>query len=351
MLAAPTWSAASGTDALTGILNELRSRSAEQRTRAARALKTHVENIALELSGDTFARFMSDLNKRIGDLVQSMVEADRLGGIEAIEELIEVDSEERSSNLPRFANYLRVAIGSSEPVTINAATLALGHLARVGGALVSDAVEFEIRRSLDWLNLEKTEFKRIAALQVIQQLAAASPTLFHAHIGGFFEVVWSALRDQHQTVREAGTGALRAVLGAIASREGRAKLLDKLYVEAQRSLKSTPEAVHGGLLALNEMMIADAQHMKEYIRESCDIVFKLKDSGNKAVKRAAIQIMPALAACDVSLYVEQYLQASVAHLAAAVRGATDRSPAYVALGDLAKVRSPVETTQQYWSHS
>ena len=294
MLPSGGW-AVGGVDQTAGLLNDLRARAPEMRSRAAQALRQFIENISLELAGDAFARFMSDLNKRIGDLVQSPVEADRLGGIEAIEQLIEVESEERTTNLPRFANYLRVAIGSTEITTISAATIALGHLARVGGALVSDAVEFEVKRALDWLNTERSEFRRVAALQVIQQLASASATLFHAHIATFFDVIWSALRDAHATVREAATGALRAVLGIIASREGRARWMERLYEEANKSLKGNGDSVHGGLLALTELLLADREFMSRYMRDVADASFKLRDNSNRAVRRAVVQILPALA--------------------------------------------------------
>ena len=38
---------------------------------------------------------------------------------------------------------------------VEAAAKALGHLARAGGILIVDRIEFEIRRSLEWMEMDR----------------------------------------------------------------------------------------------------------------------------------------------------------------------------------------------------
>ena len=71
-------------------LGELRSRSEAKRLRAASSLRLCVEAEAREMSSETFSRFMNELNRRIFDLVSSAESHEKQGGIQAIEELIDV---------------------------------------------------------------------------------------------------------------------------------------------------------------------------------------------------------------------------------------------------------------------
>ena len=81
--------------------------------------------------------------------------------LQAINELIDVSSEENESKIVRFANGLRMFLsqdceGTSEPLVI--AAKALGHLARSGGTLESsDFVDFEVKRALEWLQGDRHE--------------------------------------------------------------------------------------------------------------------------------------------------------------------------------------------------
>ena len=103
-----------------------------------------------------------------------------------------------------------------------------GHLARAGGTLTSDFVEFEVKRALEWLQGtarrlvvplltntarnptfnplysrfclllstgDRSEQRRHAAVLVLKELAEHAPTLFNVHVSSFLDHVWVALRD------------------------------------------------------------------------------------------------------------------------------------------------------------
>ena len=113
----------------------------------------------------------------------------------------------------RFATYLRdVFTPNCEPQLAVAASRALGHLVRVGGALTADIVELEVKRSLEWLlAAERVEARRYAAVLILRELAANAPTVFNVHVPAFIDAIWPALRDPRLTVREAAVagGLLR----------------------------------------------------------------------------------------------------------------------------------------------
>jgi FKBP12-rapamycin complex-associated protein len=143
-------------DTLSHFLHDLRDRDEKVRKKAARDLRVYVEGEAREISSESFTKVMNDLNRRIFDLVNSSDVHCKMGGISIIDELIDVTYEENDTKIFRFANYLRMVFQQSTKVATAAderllqmASKALGHLARAGGTLTADIVEFEVGSSLD----------------------------------------------------------------------------------------------------------------------------------------------------------------------------------------------------------
>lgn len=131
-----------------------------------------------------------------------------------IEELIEIDYDENmGTKITRLATHLRAAISSTDPVVVSYAARAIGahlyyrfmllmqklshhtgHLAKANASSFSlEFVEFEVKRSFEWLQYEP---RRFAAVTVLRQLASAVPTLFIVHVSTFFDQVLSAFRFQ-----------------------------------------------------------------------------------------------------------------------------------------------------------
>lgn len=75
------------------------------------------------MSTEQFTRLNNDINKRIFELCSSA--DDKLGGVMAIEALIDLNAEE-NTKLTRFANYLRLVLPTNDVPTMIAAAKALG---------------------------------------------------------------------------------------------------------------------------------------------------------------------------------------------------------------------------------
>ncbi|CAE8625646.1 unnamed protein product [Polarella glacialis] len=184
-------------DTLGRYLNDLRHRSEAVRLKAAKNLRIYVEAEAREMSRGTFSTFMTETTKRIYDLVSSDEAHEKIGGIMAIDELIEVPCEDNETKTIRFANYLRMVFQQPvmEASTLMQASRALGHLARAGGSVTADFVEFELKRSIDWLQADQRgDAKRYAAVLVLKELAINAPVLFSPLIPAFFEHIWIAIQ-------------------------------------------------------------------------------------------------------------------------------------------------------------
>jgi FKBP12-rapamycin complex-associated protein len=101
----------------------LTDRDDDVRQRAKEALRELVATASRDLSTEQFTRLNNDINRRIFELCSSS--DDKLGGIMAIEALIDLNAEE-NTKLTRFANYLRLVLPSNDVPTMMAAAKALG---------------------------------------------------------------------------------------------------------------------------------------------------------------------------------------------------------------------------------
>jgi hypothetical protein len=84
-------------DVANRALNDIKSRNELVRTKGTKALATFLEAEIREISGEKLSKLLGELNKRIGDLVGSVEVHEKLGGIEAIDTLLEIDCDEAMS--------------------------------------------------------------------------------------------------------------------------------------------------------------------------------------------------------------------------------------------------------------
>lgn len=71
-----------------------------------------------------------------------------------------------ATRISRFANYLRNLLPSSDPVVMEMASKAMGHLSMAGDTFTAEYVEFEVKRALEWLGADRNEGRRHAAVSV-----------------------------------------------------------------------------------------------------------------------------------------------------------------------------------------
>lgn len=75
-----------------------------------------------------------------------------------------------ATRISRFANYLRNLLPSSDPVVMEMASKAMGHLSMAGDTFTAEYVEFEVKRALEWLGADRNEGRRHAAVSDYQLL-------------------------------------------------------------------------------------------------------------------------------------------------------------------------------------
>lgn len=122
--------------------------------------------------------------------------------------------------------------------------------------------------------------KRHAAVLVLRELAVAMPTYFYQQVSGFFEHIFSAIRDPKPMIREGAGQALRAALVVTSQRES-SKQLNKpqwyktCYDEALVCFSEVPlkekgctkdDRIHSALIILDELLrCSNANWERKYI--------------------------------------------------------------------------------------
>lgn len=210
--------------ALTEIFKGLTSTSEEERSKYAEELHNYLSSIARDLSSEQFNRYNNDINKTIFDLLHGEKTSEILGGIAALNALIEFDSgvgKENAGKTARFSNYLGSLILSNDLVIMKQAIRTLGKLATLGGNLTGDFVDFEAKRAIEWLQSDSKqhENRRHAAILIITSLADNASTLLYPLINQVLENLWTPLRDHKLIVREDAAIALEKCMHIIYDRD------------------------------------------------------------------------------------------------------------------------------------
>ena len=67
-------------------------------------------NEVKDLSGEALSSFVNEMMRNISDLVHSNDVNDKIAGLMAVEELMDIDFEEKSSVITTISNYLRLLV-------------------------------------------------------------------------------------------------------------------------------------------------------------------------------------------------------------------------------------------------
>jgi FKBP12-rapamycin complex-associated protein len=291
------------------------------------------------------------LNRRIFDLVKSEEPHEKLGGIFAMDALVDVECEESPTFITRFANYLRLILPCNNVSTMIMASKVLGHLAQAGGTLTADFVEFEMKRALEGLNAEKrSEHHRLAAVLVCKELAINAPTLFFMHVPAYVKAIWAGILDVKQLIREAAIESLRACLGIIAQRDigVRNKLFSVVFEEAERGCRQMQvvEVVHGSLLVFGELL-----QLPEVMESQMPAGFNLENINNTVMlycnhrvpllRKTVIHLLPIVARMDSETFRANFAADAVAHLIITLKkSSTEREVTFLSLSALLHVAGP-----------
>lgn len=329
----------SGTEPLTKIISDLRSaKTDETRNKAAAEMREYVILVSREKSGEAFTKFINDMNRRIFELIHSNDNNDKLAGIQTIDQLIDFDGEENTTKITRFANYLRIVFPGNDVQITTLAAKTLGKLALSGGTLTTEFVEFEVKRALEWLQGDRNENRRYAAVLVLKELAISAPTLVYAFVGQILELIWVPLRDPKVLIREGAANALNAALSLVEVRENRQRKqwYHKVMEEIAKGFKmGTADTIHGSLLALRELIGYKGMYPQEKFNILCESVLKYKDHRDALIRKTVVVMIPSLAQFDSDAFVNTYLNFCMNHLFNQLKKERDKSAAFISIGNVA----------------
>ncbi|QSS62741.1 TorA protein [Histoplasma capsulatum] len=331
--------AASGTDAAQRIFHELKSKNEETRSRASYELHDNVIAVSRELPPDKFIEYYNAVSQRIAQLVVTGNDAnEKIGGLLALDRLIDFDGVDAAQKTTRFASYLRSALRSNDNTVLIYAARSLGRLAKPGGALTAELVESEIQSALEWLQSERQENRRFAAVLVIRELAKGSPTLLYGFVPQIFELIWVALRDPKVLIRETSAEAVSECFEILAARDVqvRQQWFGRIYEETLQGLRSSNvDWIYGSLLTLKELLLKGAMFMNEHYRNACEIVLRLKDHRDPKIRTQVVLTIPILASYAPLEFTNVYLHRFMIYLQAQLKRDKERNAAFIAIGKIA----------------
>ncbi|KAL9367546.1 hypothetical protein Peur_038745 [Populus x canadensis] len=336
---ATTASGGGSFDALNRILADLCTRG-NPKEGATLALRKHLEEEARDISGEAFPRFMDHLYERISSLLESNEVAENLGALRATDELIDVALGENASKVSKFAIYMRSVFEvKRDPEVLTHASRVLGHLARAGGAMTADEVEFQVKMALDWLHNDKAEFRLFAAVLILKEVAENASTVFNVHVPEFVDAIWVALRHPTLAIRERAVEALRACLRVIEKRETRWRVqwYYRMFEATQDGLgKNAPvHSIHGSLLAVGELLRNTGEFMMSRYREVADIVLRYLEHRDRLVRLSITSLLPRIAHFLRDRFVTNFLEICMNHILAVLRIPAERGSGFIALGEMA----------------
>ncbi|VEU23256.1 DEKNAAC104384 [Brettanomyces naardenensis] len=365
---------------LDEIFKELRSKDEVVRSEAAKELRKHVVTVSRDItSPEQLSVYNNYINKRIFDLINSSTVNEQMGGIEAINAMVELitntnqdpsvprlglttTTEQNSNMITRYASYLRRLLSSNNLRVMKAATTTLGKLAIPGGSLTGDFVEFEVKRSLEWLIVEKVENKRHAAILILSSLACNAPALLYPYIKDILLNIWIGLRDPTLSLREDTAVCLRYCLNIVYERdtELRSYWFTKLYNEALSIFKnvggngltngsannggvsinanivnSPIEFIHGSLLCYRELILQGTSILAPKVDEIYETLMSVKDNRSEDVRREFAYIMPKLARYDRIRFVDKYMHRVLLYYISQLKIGKDRPFILASIGDIA----------------
>jgi len=295
--------------------------------------------VALDLPADRFQEFYGNVNHRIAQLVVASNDVhEKIGGILAVEALIRFDGDDAAQKTARLLGFLRAALRSNDNTVLIYASRALGHLAVPGGALTAELVESEVKSALEWLQSDRQESRRFAAVLCVHELAKNSPTLFYAFVPQILDCIWVALRDPKVLIRETAAEAVGSCFEIISARDStlRQQWYTRMYDETILGFKNANlDYVHGSLLTMKELLLKGGMFMHEHYKTACEVSLRLKDNREPRIRTQIVTLIPILAGYAPSEFAATYLHNFMIYLQGQLKKDKERNAAFIAIGKVA----------------
>ncbi|KAG9256851.1 armadillo-type protein [Emericellopsis atlantica] len=327
-------------DRLEVITRGLRSRANDEvRSRAALQLRELVGVCHRDMSNENFQAFFGAVNRSISNLIAHGNDSyDRIGGIYALDALIDFEGVEASAKYARFMQNLKTILRGKDINPMQLAAKALGKLCRPGGSMISEVVDSEVNTALEWLQNDRVEERRYSAVLVLRELSRNAPTLMYGYMPIIFEWIWVGLRDPKHLIRVTSAETVSAAFKIIRERDQSMKQqwMNKTYTEAKQGLRlATVESIHGSLLVIKELLEQGGMFMHEHYQQVCDIVFKHKDHRDPTIRKTVVILIPNLANYAPSEFSKAWLHKFMVYLNGMLKKDKERNDAFLAIGSIA----------------
>lgn len=293
----------------------------------------------LDLPQERFLEFYNVMNQRVTSLVSHGSDpAEKIGGIHALDALIDFDGVDAGVKTTRFTQCLRTVLRGKDLTPMQAAAFALGKICRPGGALVSELVESEVKTALEWLQSDRVEERRYSAVLVLRELSKNAPTMMYTFVSLAFDQLWVGLRDRAFFIRQTAAEAISACFQIIRERDQamRQTFQAKIYEEAVSGVRQgSVEWIHGSLLVIKELLVQGGMFMHEHYQEVCEIVFRHKDHRDQNIRKIVVILIPDLAIYAPNEFAQTYLHKFMIFLCGMLKREKDRNEAFLAIGEIA----------------
>lgn len=329
-------------ETLSAIFQDLKSRSEKIRQAAAARLIEQVTAAFRELQPTVWNAYYNEVNvKMVGFILSGQDTHERIGGLYALNALIDFKGDDAASKVTKFSNYIKRTLEGNDTSAMIVAAKCLGRLAIPGGALTAELVEAEVKHALEWLTSERNENRRFAAVLIMRELAKNSSTLLYMYVPGILTSIWEGLRDQKVVIRETAAEVVSQCFKILNARDlqMRTSCMTRMYEEAQLGLRrGTVENVHGSLLVFKELLVQGGMYMQgakyKYV---CDTILlqQYREHKDPTVRRTVVEIIPLLAAYAPKEFCLHYLARSMQHLQNLLKDARQRNLAFAAIGKIA----------------
>ncbi|SCZ93158.1 BZ3500_MvSof-1268-A1-R1_Chr6-2g08497 [Microbotryum saponariae] len=301
---------------LDAILGDLRSKHDEIRFKAAQELYNYILASSRSLSAEAFNKTYSEIHARCFALVNSSDLQDKLAGVTAIDKIVDVLGNDMSRAI-RLAASVQRAFPCSDSLVMTNAAKVFARLAAQGGILMSGHVDTQVKSCIEWLQGDRIENRRYAAVLILRELTRQAPGLIYEHLTELLDNLWTAMWDPKVAIREAAADALAGCLLIATQRDGQLRVdaYNMVFGQAQIGFKTGyPETIHGSLLGYKELFLEGKLFMADRYGEVCDQILFYKDHRDPLVRRAVIELIPTIASYNANEFAAHYLSRTMAFL-------------------------------------
>jgi FKBP12-rapamycin complex-associated protein len=201
---------------------------------------------------------------RLSELVHSYNRHERMGGVFAIDHLLEIEHDDavemRATKFHRMYQYVKAALlfHHGDVELTSAAIKPLNRVLELGINFGDSFMEQEIPSLLLELGHEN-DHNRYGAVLILKAFARHMSHQFYHYVHKVLLFIWTPLRDPKAYVREAGADLLASCFDVVGERPNNKDVNfspAKILKEAVQGLRSTAvDNIHGSLLAYRMILL------------------------------------------------------------------------------------------------